>query len=92
MVVFGRDFRQVLSVLSRATKQEIIYASSVMSYLWPLFIKIELTQNMRANNDSTFSDFFIPNWQWKREKNEDDNIKLPHPMIIPYKDDIISLQ
>ncbi|KAL5571471.1 hypothetical protein UlMin_021068 [Ulmus minor] len=39
IIIFGGDFRQVLPVVPRATKEEVINASSVMSYLWPLFIK-----------------------------------------------------
>ncbi|KAL5548831.1 hypothetical protein UlMin_004062 [Ulmus minor] len=43
IIVFGGDFRQVLLVVPRATKEEVINASLVMSYLWPLFIKIQLS-------------------------------------------------
>ncbi|KAL5541396.1 hypothetical protein UlMin_043440 [Ulmus minor] len=40
IIIFGGDFRQVLPVLPRATKEEVINASLVMSYLWPSYIKI----------------------------------------------------
>ena len=39
VVVLGGDFRQVLPVLLRGTKEEIIEASLVNSYLWPSFVK-----------------------------------------------------
>ena len=59
IIIFGGDFRQVLPVVSRATKEEVINASLVMSYLWPSFIKIQLSENMRARFDQTFSDFLL---------------------------------
>ncbi|KAL5564428.1 hypothetical protein UlMin_027592 [Ulmus minor] len=44
VIIFGGDFRQVLPVVPQATKEEVINASLVMSYLWPLFIKIQLSE------------------------------------------------
>ena len=55
----GGDFRQVLHVLRRGTKEEIIGASLVNSYLWPSFVKITLVQNMRAITDPSFSDYLL---------------------------------
>ena len=59
IIIFGGDFRQVLPVVPRATKEEVINASLVMSYLWPSFIKIQLSENMRARFDQTFSNFLL---------------------------------
>ena len=92
VIVFGGDFRQILPVIPRGNKEEIINASLVMSHLWPLFIKIKLTQNMRASNDPEFSKLLLCISDGKDKKNEDDNIQLPAHMIIPYQDNDISLQ
>ena len=48
VVVFGGDFRQVLSIVPKASRQETIDASLVKSYLWSTLEKIKLIENMRA--------------------------------------------
>ena len=59
VVVFGGDFRQVLPVVPKATKQERIDASLIRSYLWPILVKINLTENMRAKLDPMFSEYLL---------------------------------
>ena len=82
VVVFGGDFRQVLPLVPRGRKEEIINTSLVMSYIWPLLIKIKLTENMRVKLDPTFLEFLLYIGDGKQEKNNDDHIKLPSNMII----------
>ena len=59
VMVFGGDFRQVLPVVPKSTRAEIVNASLVKSYLWPLMEKIQFTRNMRARTDPTFSEFLL---------------------------------
>ena len=59
VMLFGGDFRQVLPVVPKSTRAEIVNASLVKSYLWPLMEKIQFTRNMRARTDPTFSDFLL---------------------------------
>ncbi|XP_015064677.1 uncharacterized protein LOC107009882 [Solanum pennellii] len=59
VMVFGGDFRQVLPVVPKSTRVEIVNASLVKSYLWPLMEKIQFTRNMRARTDPTFSEFLL---------------------------------
>ncbi|KAL5543450.1 hypothetical protein UlMin_007234 [Ulmus minor] len=92
IIIFGRDFRQVLLVVPRATKEEVINASLVMSYLWPLFIKIQLSENMRARFDQTFSNFLLRIGDGEKQIDDDDNITLPDNIIIPYEVDTTSLK
>ncbi|KAL5547909.1 hypothetical protein UlMin_003140 [Ulmus minor] len=92
IIIFGGDFRQVLPVLPRATKEEVINASLVMSYLWPSFIKIQLSENMRARFDQTFSDFLLRIRDGQEQIDDDDNITLPDSIIIPYEVDTTSLK
>ncbi|UYV82118.1 hypothetical protein LAZ67_21000942 [Cordylochernes scorpioides] len=58
-VVLGGDFRQVLPVVSRASRAEIVAACIKRSKLWPLFVILRLTLNMRAGIDAqSFSQWF----------------------------------
>ncbi|WOH12888.1 hypothetical protein DCAR_0832397 [Daucus carota subsp. sativus] len=54
-VVCGGDFRQILPVIPKSTKADIIDASLNSSYLWPSFQVYELTQNMRLFNPNMSS-------------------------------------
>ena len=92
IIIFGRHFHQVLPVISQARKEDVINASLLMSYLWPQFIKIQLTKNTRANSDLEFSKFLLRTGDGKERKDDNDYIKLPNIMIIPFKDDFMSLQ
>ncbi|KAL5542376.1 hypothetical protein UlMin_010086 [Ulmus minor] len=92
IIIFGGDFRQVLPVLPRATKEEVINASLVMSYLWPSFIKIQLFENMRARFDQTFSDCLLRIGDGQEQIDDDNNITLPDNIIIPYEIDTTSLK
>lgn len=58
VMVFGGDFRQVLSVVPKSTHLEMVDATLIRSYLWPLMEKIQLSTNMHAKRDITFSEFF----------------------------------
>ncbi|KAL5555788.1 hypothetical protein UlMin_038024 [Ulmus minor] len=92
IIIFGGDFRQVLPIVPRATKEEVINASLVMSYLWPLFIKIQLSENMRAKFDETFSKILLRIGDGEEKIDEDDNITLPDNIMIPYEVDTTSLE
>ncbi|KAJ9557686.1 hypothetical protein OSB04_012300 [Centaurea solstitialis] len=46
-VVCGGDFRQILPVILKGSRPDIVNASLNSSYLWPFFKVYELNQNMR---------------------------------------------
>ena len=46
-VVFGGDFRQVLPVIPKGSRQDIVSASIKQSYLWDSCTVLKLTANMR---------------------------------------------
>ncbi|XP_060972332.1 uncharacterized protein LOC133038257 [Cannabis sativa] len=48
----GGDFRQILPVVPKGTRADIVGASLNSSYLWPFFKIYELNQNMRLYNGS----------------------------------------
>ncbi|KAL0345938.1 UNVERIFIED_CONTAM: hypothetical protein Sradi_4425100 [Sesamum radiatum] len=63
VMILGGDFRQVLPVVISGTKSQIINASIVQSPLWSNVKVLHLSENMRAQNDEVFSDFFASYWK-----------------------------
>lgn len=53
VVLLGGDFRQCLPVVRHGTRADIMMACVKESYVWPLFEKLELHINVRAQNDNT---------------------------------------
>lgn len=51
IVIYGGDFHQVLLVVLKGTKAQIIYACIVNSHLWPIIGVLHLCQNMRSLQD-----------------------------------------
>ncbi|KAL4395534.1 hypothetical protein AHAS_Ahas01G0001500 [Arachis hypogaea] len=49
VVVFGGDFRQILPVIPRGSRQDIIQSSINSSYLWHNCKILKLTKNMRLS-------------------------------------------
>lgn len=77
VIVFGGDFRQVLPVVPKGTKEETINTSLVSSYLWPKMEKIKLTRNMRARSDHGFSEFLLQVGNGDEPADNEDNIVIP---------------
>ena len=88
VVVFGGDFQQVFLVVPRTNRHEAIEASLVTSKLWPTLQKIKLTENMREKFDPSFSKFLLRVGNGIENSVNNDKIKIPNGMVIPYKDDI----
>ncbi|GKA91510.1 ATP-dependent DNA helicase PIF1-like protein [Tanacetum coccineum] len=59
IAVLGGDFRQVLPVVRRGTRAQIVDSSLRMSPLWTIIKKMRLTINMRARTDPWFSNFLL---------------------------------
>ncbi|XP_058726733.1 uncharacterized protein LOC131598119 [Vicia villosa] len=51
VVVFGGDFWQILPVVPRASRSDIVHASIFSSYVWDHCKVLTLTRNMRLRND-----------------------------------------
>ncbi|XP_074575299.1 uncharacterized protein LOC141831797 [Curcuma longa] len=49
-VVFGGDFRQILPVIPKGSRQDIVHATINSSYLWRHCTVLRLTKNMRLQN------------------------------------------
>ncbi|KAI3709788.1 hypothetical protein L2E82_39554 [Cichorium intybus] len=96
IMILGGDFRQVLPVVRRGTRAQIVDSSLRMSPLWPLIIKMRLTINMRALADPWFSDFLIRVGDGDEEAIDGSFIRIPDEMSIRYtnqaksKDELIN--
>ncbi|XP_074296486.1 uncharacterized protein LOC141626705 [Silene latifolia] len=55
VVVFGGDFRQILPVVPKGSRQDIVGAAINSSYLWHSCKVLKLTKNMRLHSDSSSS-------------------------------------
>nr|XP_046478596.1 uncharacterized protein LOC124217240 [Neodiprion pinetum] len=51
-IILGGDFRQVLPIVKRGGKQQIIEETIKYSTLWSIFEKLSLKKNMRAKEDA----------------------------------------
>ncbi|KAJ3705565.1 hypothetical protein LUZ61_009270 [Rhynchospora tenuis] len=84
IIIFGGDFRQVLPVVRRGTKAQIVDATLPMSPLWSYIKKRKLTQNMRASSDPWFAQFLLNVGDGTEPSIGNDFIRIPDEMIIPY--------
>nr|XP_045089630.1 uncharacterized protein LOC123497280 [Aegilops tauschii subsp. strangulata] len=82
-VVFGGDFRQVLPVVRRGSRGEIIDASLRNSHLWKGMLQLRLITNMRAHNDTWFADYLLRVGNGTEEADDQGNILLPDDICLP---------
>lgn len=59
IIMFGGDFRQVLPVVPKATRQQAVNENLARSYLWHSMETLQLKRNMRAEGDSEFVEFLL---------------------------------
>ncbi|XP_072081069.1 uncharacterized protein [Arachis hypogaea] len=83
VVVLGGDFRQILPVIPRGSRQDIIQSSINSSYLWHNCKVLKLTKNMRLSLDGESivyipSDILIKN----SEATLDDLIDFVYPDML----------
>ncbi|KAG7977529.1 hypothetical protein I3843_05G036100 [Carya illinoinensis] len=91
VIVFGGDFRQVLPVIRKSTKEEQIDASFARSHLWSSLTKIKLIENMRSRLDPDFCRYLIEVGNGNEPITVKDMIKIPTEMLIQYNNDAESL-
>ncbi|XP_016164990.1 uncharacterized protein LOC107607569 [Arachis ipaensis] len=56
VVVLGGDFKQILHVIPRGSRQDIVHSTVNSSYLWKFCQVLKLTKNMRLSVETTASD------------------------------------
>nr|GEU89855.1 hypothetical protein [Tanacetum cinerariifolium] len=88
--VLGGDFRKVLPVVRCGTQVQIVDSSLRMSPLWTIINKMRLTINMRGRNDPWFSKFLLRVGDGVEEVIDQDYVRIPDDMTIPYTDETAS--
>lgn len=59
VIVVGGDFRQLLPVVPRGTRPQILAECVISSHLWQNFQVFTLSTNMRAQNDLEFAEWLL---------------------------------
>ncbi|XP_049372836.1 uncharacterized protein LOC125837808 [Solanum verrucosum] len=90
VIVFGGYFCQMLPVVPKSTRAEIVNASLVKSYLSPLMENIQFTRNMRAKTDSTFIEFLLFVEKLSISARNGDPIDHPPLKMMMLRDNLIS--
>ena len=57
--MFGEDFRQVLPVVRKGSRAQIVGMSLRRSYLWDSMHHLKLVCNMRAQGDPSFAEYLL---------------------------------
>jgi len=100
VIVFGGDFRQILPVIPRANRSDIVHASINSSYIWDSCHVLTLTKNMRLQNNSeesdpneltTFSEWILQVGEGKISEPNDGfaDFEIPDELLIKDFDDPI---
>nr|XP_027126011.1 uncharacterized protein LOC113742372 [Coffea arabica] len=82
VIVLGGDFRQTLPVVRKGSQSETIAASLINSPIWPALEKLELTQNMRARFDPSFTDYLLRVGDGTNQAEDDSLIHLPSSILV----------
>ena len=85
VLILGGDFRQVLPVIPKGTKAEMIDACIVKSLLWKDVKVLHLKQNMRSINDEEFAEYIQRIGDGNEPYIMDDLIKLPPSMAMQWE-------
>uniref|UniRef100_A0A8I6WRR5 ATP-dependent DNA helicase n=1 Tax=Hordeum vulgare subsp. vulgare TaxID=112509 RepID=A0A8I6WRR5_HORVV len=91
-VVFGGDFRQVLAVVRKGSRGQIIDVTLQSSYLWKGMRQLRLITNMRAHNDPWFADYLLRVGNGIEETDDEGNISLPQDICVPPTGDGVDLE
>ncbi|WVZ90742.1 hypothetical protein U9M48_037015 [Paspalum notatum var. saurae] len=83
-IVFGGDFRQVLPVIRKGTRAQIVAASLRKSYIWESMTHLKLVRNMRAQSDPWFAEYLLRIGDGTEETNSSGEIHLPDEVCVPY--------
>ncbi|KAL0324988.1 UNVERIFIED_CONTAM: hypothetical protein Sradi_5068100 [Sesamum radiatum] len=81
----GGDFRQVVPVVVGGTRSQAVKASIVESHLCSSIKVLHLVENIRAQNDQSFSNFLLCIGNGEEPTIEDNMIRIPDSMAIPFE-------
>eukprot|EP00267_Zea_mays_P028013 XP_008657432.1 ATP-dependent DNA helicase PIF1-like [Zea mays] len=86
-ILFGGDFRQVLPVVRKGSRAQIVAASLWSSYLWESMCHLKLVRNMRAKSDPWFAEYLLRVGSGTEKVNNDGDVRLPDEVCVPYTSD-----
>ncbi|XP_057249974.1 uncharacterized protein LOC125496547 [Beta vulgaris subsp. vulgaris] len=101
VVVFAGDLRQILPVVPKGSRQDIVFSAINSSYLWDFCRVLRLTKNMRLTTGSSnsnvdeireFSEWILNVGDGKvGDPNDGEaDIEIPHEMLVDGGDDPIA--
>ncbi|XP_057738281.1 uncharacterized protein LOC130955450 [Arachis stenosperma] len=85
VMVMGGNFRQVLPVVPKGSKLQMIYASIVKSHLWASTKILQLRQNMQSLNDHNFAEYLMRMGDGIERTIYEDLVHIEAHMAIPRK-------
>ncbi|KAL0385359.1 UNVERIFIED_CONTAM: hypothetical protein Sradi_2930200 [Sesamum radiatum] len=85
IMILGGDFRQVVPVVVGGTRSQAVKASIMESHLWSSIKVLHLVDNIRAQNDQSFSDFLLRIGNGEEPTVEDNMIRIPDSMAISFE-------
>jgi ATP-dependent DNA helicase PIF1 len=103
VIVFGGDFRQILPVIPRGNRSDIVHASINASYIWDHCQVLTLTKNMRLKQGSDseenqevalFSEWLLKLGEGKLSEPNDGYAEIPIPpemLITEFTDPILAI-
>ncbi|XP_012704505.1 uncharacterized protein LOC105915159 [Setaria italica] len=86
-IIFGGDFRQVLPVVRKGSRAQIVDASIQRSYLWESMRHLMLMRIMRVQSDLWFVEYLLCIGGGAEEVNGDGDVCLPDDICVPYFED-----
>lgn len=89
--VLGGDFRQVLPVVRKGSRSQIVDASLRRSYLWDMLRHLKLVRNIRAQSDPWFAEYLLRIGNGTEEVNADGNIRLPDDVSVSFTKENIGI-
>jgi ATP-dependent DNA helicase PIF1 len=100
VVVFGGDFRQILPVVPRGSRSDIVHASISSSKIWDHCKVLTLTKNMRLQNSGDpvelkkFSDWILKVGEGRLSEPNDGYAEIDIPkelLLVDYADPISAI-
>ncbi|XP_024630351.1 ATP-dependent DNA helicase PIF1-like [Medicago truncatula] len=85
VVIMGGDFRQVLPVITKANKSQMMNACIVRSNLWAITKVLHLRQNMRSMHDHEFAEFLMRIGDGNEPTKSDDMVRVPNEIGIQWE-------
>ena len=83
-VVSGGDFRQVIPVVRKGSRAQIVGASLRRSYLWDSMRHLKLVCNMRVQSDPGFAEYLLRIGCCTEEVSGNGDVHLPDEICVPY--------